>query len=135
MELRKICKRIVITGTLVIWIIKFLVRPYISMDDNWQFLSGIAPNMLGSFLVPFGAYWLYTHRNFFNGQLLRFDFFSDNRIVCFTGFTLVTINEYLQLIPLFGRTFDIYDLLFSAVGFIFSYYSFHVLQRRAAAFV
>jgi hypothetical protein len=120
----------VIAGTLVIWTIKFLIRPYFEGGAVPEFLLGIAPNLIGSFLIPFGAYWLYTHPQFLNGQLLRFSFFSDSRIVCVFGFTLLVINEYLQLIPVFGRTFDYYDLAFSALGLTASYYGFSALQRK-----
>ena len=133
MELRNQTKRIIVIGILLIWCIKFLVRPYLPMGETLNFVLGIAPNFLGSFLVPFVAYWLYTHPGFFNGQLLRFYFFSDTRIVCITGFTLAVINEYLQLIPFFGRTFDHYDLLFSAIGLLLSFYSFTFLQRKLSA--
>ncbi len=133
MEFRKLSKRIIIIGVLIIWFIKFIVRPYVPMEGFLQFTAGIAPNLLGSLLVPFAAYWLYTHPGFFNGRLLRFYFFSDTRIVCLTGFSLALVNEYLQLIPFFGRTFDYYDLVFSAVGLTLSFYSFSFLQKRLSA--
>jgi hypothetical protein len=120
----------VIVGTLLIWMIKLVIRPYVHLDASLLFICGVAPNFIGAFLVPFGAYWLYTHSLFFNGSLMRFDFFSDARIVCLFGFSLAVINEYLQLVPMFGRTFDYFDILFSAVGLIFSYYSFTVIQRK-----
>ena len=100
------------------------------MNGPLQFMAGIAPNLIGSFLVPFAAYWLYTHPRFFNGQLLRFYFFSDNRIVCLTGFVLALVNEYIQLIPVFGRTFDYYDILFSALGLLLAFYSFCFVKKR-----
>jgi hypothetical protein len=36
------------------------------------------------------------------------------------GFDILLINECLQHIPLFGRTFDVNDLLFSAIGMLTS---------------
>lgn len=130
MQFRNYCKWAVLIGTLLIWIIKLGIRPYIQYDFV-KFTLGIAPNFIGSLLVPFAAYWLYTHEHFFNGRLMRFPFFSDNRFVCLFGFSLAVINEYLQLIPVFGRTFDYFDILFSAFGLVLSYYSFLLLQRRA----
>src|SRR3982751_779993 len=115
MQLRNYCKWVVIIGTVFICIIKFGVRPFIQLDPSIKFIAGIAPNFIGAFLIPFAAYWLYTHSQFFNGRLMRFDFFSDTRIVCLFGFSLAVINEYLQLVPFFGRTFDYFDILFSAV--------------------
>jgi hypothetical protein len=133
MELRAISQRLLIIGTLIIWTIKFMIRPFIHLDDALKFILGIAPNLLGSFLIPFGAYWLYTHTKFFNGSLLRFHFFSDARIVCLFGFSLLVINEYLQLVPIFGRTFDYFDMVFSAAGLFLSYYRFTFLQKKLSA--
>lgn len=133
MQLRTNCKNLVVAGTLLIWTVKFFIRPFLQPTGTAGFLADIAPNLFGSFLIPFGAYWLYTHPHFFNGRLLRFSFFSDPRIVCLFGFGLLVVNEYLQLIPVFGRTFDYYDIVSSAIGLLSSCYSFSILQRRQAA--
>jgi hypothetical protein len=65
--------------------------------------------------LPFGATWLLQKyidlRNMF---LLRW--------FCVICFLLLVVNEYLQLIPVFGRTFDYYDILASAAGLYFSYW-------------
>lgn len=130
MQLRTACKNIVVAGTLIIWLIKFFIRPFFQPTGTAGFLAGVSPNLLGSFLLPFGAYWLYTHPAFFNGRLLRFSFFSDVRIVCLFGFGLLVANEYLQLIPFFRRTYDYFDIVFSALGLVISYNSFLALQHR-----
>jgi glycopeptide antibiotics resistance protein len=122
----------VVAGTLFIWAIKFFIRPYLHPAGVPGFLCGVAPNGIGSFLVPFAAYWLYTHPRFFNGRLLRFTFFSDVRLVCLFGFGLGVVNEYLQLVPVFGRTFDVFDILSSAVGLLLSCALFTTMQRRYA---
>jgi len=93
MELKQTSKWIVITGTLVIWIIKFIIRPLHLVDDPARFFFNIAPNLLGSFLM-------------------------------------LVVNEYLQLIPFFGRTFDYNDILFSSVGLFVSYFVFSRIQSR-----
>ena len=129
MQFRNYCKWTVLIGTFVIWMIKLAIRPYLH-DDFVKFSLDVAPNFIGALLVPFAAYWLYTHEHFFHGRLMRFHFFSDNRLVCLFGFSLAVINEYLQLVPAFGRTFDYFDILFSALGLVLSYYSFLFLQRR-----
>lgn len=129
MQLRTYCKAIVIAGILFIWSIKFGVRPYLHPEGTLKFMTGVAPNFAGAFLVPFAAYWLYTHADFFNGCLMRFVFFSDTRIVCLFGFLLAVINEYVQLVPIFGRTFDYFDILFSGIGLVFSYCTFSLLQQ------
>jgi hypothetical protein len=43
---------------------------------------------------------------------------------------MLVINEYLQQIPFFGRTFDISDILFSALGLLVSYFVFSGLLFR-----
>lgn len=130
MQLRTFSKWMVVTGSLLIWILKLFIRPYMHMEGWLKFFCGVAPNLMGAYLVPFAAYWLYTHPGFYNGRLLRFPFFSDTRMVCLFGFSLAVINEYLQLIPFFKRTFDYYDMLFSAFGLVIACYHFTALQRR-----
>ena len=130
MQLRNFCKWMVVAGITMIWIIKFGIRPYVHLETPLKFMAEVVPNFFGAFLIPFAAYWLYTHTYFFNGSLMRFHFFSDTRIVCLFGFSLAVINEYLQLIPVFGRTFDAFDILFSAAGLVLSYYFFTSLQKK-----
>jgi hypothetical protein len=48
------------------------------------------------------------------------------------GLGMLIINEYLQLIPIFGRTFDVYDIIFSMVGLLTSYFAFSKVQQRYA---
>ena len=109
MYLKNISKRIVITGTLLIWTIKFIIRPYIHIPHALKPLVGFAPNLIGSFLLPFGACWFF--KRFFRLQTQ-----ADLTLTCSFGLLLVIINEYLQLIPIFGRTFDYLDIFSSVVG-------------------
>ena len=130
MQLRTNCRNIVVVGTLLIWTIKFFVRPYLHPSGTTGFLLGVAPNLFGSFLIPFAAHWLYTQRPLNPERRLRFSILFDTRFICISGFLLLVVNEYLQLIPFFGRRFDYFDILFSAVGLLVSFYSFSFLQRR-----
>jgi len=130
MELKQISKWVVITGTLLIWIIKYIIRPMHLFDDPTRFFLNIAPNLLGSFLIPFGAYWFFSGRNFFVARLFKISCAYDLRLVCTMGFGMLVVNEYLQLIPFFGRTFDYNDILFSSVGLIVSYFVFNKIQLR-----
>jgi len=123
----------VIIGTLVIWLVKFILRPFVPLEEPVLFVLGFIPNLIASYLIPFGAYWLFSHRLFFNGVLLRFPLFSNLRLVCIWGFGLAVVNECLQLIPFFGRTFDYFDILFSVVGLSISYYSFSFFERKFLA--
>jgi hypothetical protein len=130
MELKNISKWFVITGTLVIWMIKFLVRPLHLFDDPTRFFLNIAPNLFGAFLIPFGAYWFFSGRNFLVARIFRIQTAYELRIVCLLGFGMLIVNEYMQLIPVFGRTFDYNDILFSSVGLVASYFVFNKIQTR-----
>ena len=109
MYLKKISRQVVIAGTLLIWTIKFVIRPFVHIPHGLKPLVGFAPNLIGSFLLPFGACWFFQ-------KYFRLQTETDLRITCCFGLLLVIINEYLQLIPIFGRTFDYLDILSSVVG-------------------
>lgn len=130
MDQRQICKWTVITGTLLIWLVKYLIRPLYPYMDSFRFFLNIAPNLFGSFLIPFGAYWFFAGRNFLIARIFRITSLYDLRIVCLLGFAMLVINEYLQQIPVFGRTFDPYDIFFSFAGLIVSYFVFGKMQSR-----
>lgn len=130
MEIKQISKRLVIAGTLLIWAIKFIIRPLSLFDDPTRFFLNIAPNLFGSFLIPFGAYWFFSGRNFFIARVFRIQSAYDLRLVCIMGLGMLIINEYLQLIPFFGRTFDLFDIIFSMVGLVTSYFVFTKIQQR-----
>ena len=130
MELKRISKRLIIAGTLLIWSIKFIIRPLGHFEDPARFFLGIAPNLFGSFLIPFGAYWFFCGRNFWVARIFRIQTAYDLRLVCMMGLGMLIVNEYLQLIPFFGRTFDFYDIFFSLVGLLTSYFVFSKIQQR-----
>ncbi|MBK7677969.1 MAG: VanZ family protein [Chitinophagaceae bacterium] len=102
-------------------------------DDPTRFVLNIAPNLLGSFLIPFGAYWFFSGKNFLVARIFKIETTYDLRLVCLLGFGMLIINEYLQLIPIFGRTFDLNDILFSSFGLLTSYFVFGKLQQRYQA--
>src|SRR5262245_44760691 len=133
MELKRTSRRIVIIGTLLIWIIKFVIRPLHLFDDPAKFFFGVAPNLFGSFLIPFGAYWFFSGRNFLVARIFRIQSLYDLRLVCIMGLGMLIVNEYLQLIPFFGRTFDYNDIIFSSVGLMASYFAFGRIQQRYEA--
>ncbi|HEV7780245.1 MAG TPA: hypothetical protein VGO58_03215 [Chitinophagaceae bacterium] len=130
MEIKQISKLFLITGTLIIWTIKFVIRPLHLFDDPARFFFNIAPNLLGSFLIPFGAYWFFSGKNFLIARVFRISCAYDLRLVCVLGFGMLVVNEYLQMIPFFGRTFDLNDIYFSSVGLFASYFMFSHFQRR-----
>lgn len=130
MQLKQISKHLIISGTLIIWIIKYMLRPLDLFDEPGRFLMGVAPNLLGSFLIPFGAYWFFSGKNFLIARIFKIQSAYDLRIVCVLGFGMLVVNEYLQLISIFGRTFDYYDILFSSIGLLSAYYVFNKLQQK-----
>jgi voltage-gated potassium channel Kch len=90
-----------------------------------QPLVGLAPNLIGSFLLPFGACLFFK-------RLFRLETEIDLYITCGFGLLLVIINEFLQLIPIFGRTFDYLDILSSVVGVFLGHLYFRKLMLRRA---
>ncbi len=129
MQLKHLSRKVVIYGAILIWLIKFLVRPLHLWNDA-QFFLGIAPNLLGSFLIPFAAYWFFSGRNFLVARIFRIRSEYDLRMVCLLGLGMLIVNEYLQLISFFGRTFDLNDMIFSMVGLTASYFVFGKMQQR-----
>lgn len=120
-------KWLVIGGSLLIGSIKWLIRPVYPNQDVFLFFLNIAPNFLGAFLLPFAAGWLGSSQLAFAGWL-KTESRSQLRLVCIAGFGLLVINEYLQKIPFFGRTFDPNDILFSAIGLAGAYVLFPVIN-------
>ena len=115
MTLKIFCKYTLISGAVTIETIKWVIRPNIHPSQPLIFILGIAPNLLGSFLLPFGGYWLLSrYINLHDEKQLR--------LFSIVAFGLLAINEFLQLIPVFGRTFDYYDIEASAAGLIIAYF-------------
>jgi hypothetical protein len=123
MYLKQLSRAFIIVGAMVIWSIKFLIRP-MQLWPEGSFFLGIAPNLLGSFLVPFGAYWFFSGRDFLVARIFKIHTAYDLRLVCVMGFGMLIVNEYLQLIPFFGRTFDYNDIFFSSIGLGVAYFVF-----------
>ena len=130
MELKYTSKWIMITGTLLIWSIKFIIRPMEMFNSPVTFFLNIAPNLLGSFLIPFGAYWFFCGRDYWIARVFKIENPYDLRMVCSLGFCMLVVNEYLQQIPFFGRTFDYNDIVFSSVGLVLSCLVFGKLQSN-----
>lgn len=116
-------KKIVLIGVLIIWFIKFLLRPYVPVPEELSLLVGIAPNLLGSFLLPFGACWFFDN-------FLDMENAASIKLASISALILVIINEYLQLIPVFGRTFDYFDIAASFGGVFAGYKTFVFLLAK-----
>lgn len=115
---------VVIIGALLISSIKYVIRPMQLFEGPVKFFLNIAPNLFGSFLIPFAVYWFLNGKNFWMARIVKANTAYDLRFVCLTGFIMLVINEYLQQIPFFGRTFDYYDIWYSAIGLLSSYMVF-----------
>jgi hypothetical protein len=126
MYLKTVSKWMMITGTLLIWAVKFVVRPFVHIPTSLKPVMGLAPNLIGSFLLPFGACLFF--RRFF-----RLETAQDLTFTCSFGLLLVIINEYLQLIPAFGRTFDYLDIFSSVMGVFLGHVVFGKLLSRSSA--
>lgn len=126
MFLKNYSKWIVIAGTLLIWFVKFFVRPYLHVPAGLQLLVDVSPNLIGSFLLPFGACWLF--KKYFlleNAMHLK--------LTCAAGLLLVIADEYIQLVPFFGRTFDMLDILSSFAGAAAGYYVYAKMMTKEIA--
>ena len=112
----KAARIIVITGIIVILVLKTFIRPNWLYAPYWiKFFMGIAPNLLGSLLLPIGTL-MFPERLWI--------FYREKMMVLFCGlsFIALVVNEYLQLIPIFLRTFDYWDLAASAIGLAVGYF-------------
>jgi len=130
MELKNISRKLVIAGAIIIWAIKYFIRPYGEWQQPTLFLLGIAPNLLGSFLIPFGACWFFSGKDHLLAKIFRINSSGNLLVVCCMGFGMLVINEYLQMIPFFGRTFDYWDIVFSAIGLAISYWVYSRLFSK-----
>jgi hypothetical protein len=130
LDVKQVSKRLVIAGALLILAIKLIIRPLYLADYPAKFFFGIAPNLFGSFLIPFAVYWLFSRNGFSIARIFKIQARYDLRLVCLIGFGMLIINEYLQLIPFFGRTFDYFDIVFSTVGLTTDYFVFVKIQQR-----
>jgi len=115
MTIKQFCKYTVLLGAVIVETIKWGIRPNFHFSEPTRFLLGIAPNLLGAFLLPLGGYWLLSrYLDLHNDKQLR--------LFCITAFAMLVINEVLQLVPVLGRTFDYNDIAASAVGLTASYF-------------
>lgn len=112
MKISKI--QIFVTGCFLILFVKFYLRPYIQLPLFFNLLKDVAPNLISAFLIPFGADLCISKW----AQLI------DKKMIFWAsciGFVLITLNELAQLMPIFKRTFDYYDIFFSLIGTFLGY--------------
>lgn len=131
---RKVCGYVFLAGILLIWFVKLFMRTFFPPAPGTAFcmLMGVAPNLIGSILVPFAAHYLsgYLKKGLFS--YLYIQHVHSLGFICLAGYLLGVVNEVLQLLPVFGRTFDWYDLVFSTVGSMMSFMICRSLMIRNA---
>ena len=105
---------IFIIGALLILIVKFYVRAYLKVPASLALARDVAPNLLSAFILPFGVDLFFKRWiAILNKKTLL--------QVCLGGLLFLVCNEIAQLFPIFRRTFDFYDILFSCIGIALSY--------------
>jgi hypothetical protein len=104
--------------------VKLAIRPLYYELPVVGFLLGIAPNFISAFALPFLLHCLPAMRIRPVSAMLDVLTPSKLRLCCALGFGLLVINEVFQLASVFGRTFDYYDILFSAFGLAGGYFVF-----------
>jgi hypothetical protein len=122
-------RTIFICGTLLIWTIKWVLRP-LEFAGPLQYFLNIAPNLFGAFLIPFAAFWFFSGKDHLVARIFRISCSFELKLVCLLGFCMLVVNEYLQKIPVFGRTFDYSDIVFSSLGLVVSCFVFGRLRSR-----
>jgi len=130
MQLKRISKHLIISGTLIIWIIKYILRPLDLFDEPSRVFFGGGPNGLGCFVITFCGGLFFLGDNFLGWGFFRIQSSYDLKMVCLLGFGMLVVNEYLQLMSIFGRTFDYFDILFSFIGLLSAYFVFSKLQQK-----
>lgn len=110
-------KWILIIGLFLIVLVKFIIRPFVAVPPSLSLYRDVAPNLISAFLIPFGA----------DLFLKRWIQLIDKRSVlwlCIVGLVIISLNEIAQLFPVFRRTFDYFDLVFSLIGVSLGYLVF-----------
>lgn len=120
MYTRNFSKWIFICGVVIIYSTKYIIRYFVPVPSFLQPAVDVTPNFVGCFLLPFGAY-------LFTGKYINVQNPFVLKLFCIAGLTLVVINEYLQKIAVFGRTFDYLDILASFPGIVAGYLVFSKL--------
>ena len=102
-------KWILLIGLCLIALVKFFIRPFVVIPSGLFLCRDVAPNLISAFLIPFGA-------DLFLKRWIQLVEKRDVLFICTIGLIVITLNELAQLFPIFRRTFDYFDLVFSLIG-------------------
>lgn len=108
---------ILVIGIIFILLVKFIIRPFIVVPSSLFLFRDVAPNLICAFLIPFGA-------DLFLKKWISLTAKRNVFLVCLLGLVVITFNELAQLFPVFRRTFDYFDLVFSMIGVTLGYLVF-----------
>lgn len=123
MLLKNYSRAIVVFCILLILLVKYIIRPYVHIPGAVQVMVDIAPNLFGSFMLPFGISWLL-------GGYFKIQAIIDLKRICLLSLIVIIVNEYLQLISVFGRTFDYLDIIASFISTAAAYFMYNRLAFR-----
>jgi len=101
-------------GAFFILMVKFYVRAYLKVPSSLALARDVAPNLISAFILPFGI-------DLFFKRWVAIVNKKSLVQVCLGGLFFLVCNEIAQLFPIFRRTFDFYDILFSCIGIALSY--------------
>jgi glycopeptide antibiotics resistance protein len=110
-------KWILLIGLCLIALVKFFIRPFITIPSELFLCRDVAPNLISAFLIPFGA-------DLFLKRWVQLIEKRNVLFICAVGLIVITLNELAQLFPVFRRTFDYFDLVFSFIGVSIGYLVF-----------
>jgi hypothetical protein len=115
-------KKICIAGIAFIFCIKFIIRPYLHVPSYFQIFVDVAPNFICGLIFPFMIYWL-------SNNLIHLKTKLSVQAACIIAFLGLTVNEFSHLMPIFKRTFDVHDIIFSAIGIFTNYASYSYFYK------
>lgn len=105
---------IFLIGAFIILYDKFYLRHYVHLPAQFNLAKDVAPNLISAFIFPFCADLFFKRWVQLTHKKVVFQ-------VCLAGLIFMIGNELAQLFPIFKRTFDLYDILFSFIGISFGY--------------
>ena len=111
-------KRLILfIGFILIVLVKLFIRPFVTLPPALFICRDVAPNLISAFLIPFcGDLFLKRWIQLIEKRSVLF--------ICGIGMVILVLNELAQLFPVFHRTFDYFDILFSFIGVALGYFVF-----------
>lgn len=99
-------------------LVKWGMRPWLYQEPVLGFALGVAPNCLAGFGFPFLLNRLHAWRLGLPRWWPALHTGAALQRALLWGWLALFVNELFQLLPVFGRTFDYWDLVFSGIGLL-----------------